>query len=251
MRDNRGVSDRAIIHSLITDAARSSLRPLGLVQNGRSRLWYDDRGWSLTVVEFQPGRNPGTYLNVGAMWLWAERAIWAFDYGGRTYWRDDAMFTWQPPHGEAGWQQHVDFLNADQFSREIALVARVAALQVEKLRQQFPDAAAVREQLTSTPALIGESLLWRAFHCGAAAALSGDMPAAKQHLGKIASADLHVEWEHELAARAVGLLQLIPDPVAMRDRVAEATTHGRRLLGLPAKVTDSGASQRCRHREQK
>jgi hypothetical protein len=178
----------------------------------------------LTVVEFQPGRNPGTYLNVGAMWPWADRAFWAFDYGGRTYWRDDATFTWQPPYDEAGWQQHVDFINADQFGREIALVARVAALQVEKLRQRFPDAAAVCEQLTSTPTPRAESPLWRAFHCGAAAALSGDMPAARQNLEKVASADLHVEWEHELAARADGLLQLINSPAA----------------GLPGRVAGCG-----------
>jgi hypothetical protein len=249
LRDNRGVSDRAVIQRLITGVARSVLRPMGLSQKGRSRLWYDDRGWSLTVVEFQPGRSPGTYLNVGAMWLWADRSAWTFDHGYRTYWRDDATFTWEPPYGEAGWQQHVDFLDVDQFSREMALVARVAALQVEKLRQQFPDVAAVGEQLSSMPTQIGESPLWRAFHCGAAAALSGDLPAAKQNLEKVASADLRVGWEQDLAAKAVGLLRLVHDPVALRDRLVEATARGRRLLGLPA-VTDTDASQRTRPREQ-
>ena len=244
------MSDRAIIQKLITDAARSAFPPLGLSQKGRSRLWYDDRGWSLTLVEFQPGRSPGTYLNVGVMWLWADRAFWAFDHGGRTYWRDDLTFTWQPPDGEAGWHQHVDFRNADQFGQEIALVARIAALQVEELRRQFPDAASVGEQLTNMPARIGESPLWRAFHGGAAAALGGDMSAADQNLGKVAAADLHVEWERELAAQAVGLLQLMHDPAAVRHRVVEAIARGRSLLGLPAAVIDADVVQRSRLRRQ-
>jgi hypothetical protein len=250
LRENRAVSDRAVIQTLITGAARSVLRPMGLSQKGRSRLWYDDRGWSLTVVEFQPGRSPGTYLNVGAMWLWADRSAWSFDYGYRTYWRDDATFTWEPRDGEPGWQQHVDFLDVDQFSREMALVVRVAALQVQQLRQQFPDVAAVGELLSNTPSRIGESPLWHAFHGGAAAALGGDLLAAKQNLEKVASAAPRVEWERELAAKAVGLLQLVHDPVALRDRLVEATARGRRLLGLPAAVTDTDASQQTRPREQ-
>jgi hypothetical protein len=231
LRDNRGMPDRVVVERIIKDAARSVLRPLGLSQKGRSRLWYDDRGWSLTVVEFPPGRSPGTYLNVGAMWLWTDRAFWAFDYGSRIYWRDGATCTWHPPDREAGWQQHVDFLNEDQFSREMAVVVRVAALQVTELRRQFPDAAAVKELLTSMPARTGESSLWRAFHAGAAAALSGDVPAARQNLGKVASAGLQVGWERELAAQAVGLLQLTHDPVALRNRVVEAIACCRRLLG--------------------
>ena len=56
---------------LITAAAREVLRPLGLFQKGRSRTWLDDRGWWLGVVEFQPSSfSKGSYLNVGAMWLW-------------------------------------------------------------------------------------------------------------------------------------------------------------------------------------
>ncbi|GIE89031.1 hypothetical protein SAMN06264365_11474 [Actinoplanes regularis] len=200
----------------------------------------------MTVVEFQPGSSPGTYLNVGAMWLWADRAFWAFDYGGRTSWRNDVTFTWRPLDGEAGWQQRVGFLNADQFSREMALVARVAALQVQKLRQQFPDAAAVCDELTNSSAQMGESPLWHAFHGGAAAALSGDLPAAKQNLETVASADLHFEWQHELAAQAVGLLQLMHDPAALRTRVAETIACSRRLLGLPAVTAGSEADDSAR-----
>jgi hypothetical protein len=43
------------------------LTPLGLTQRGRSRLWLDDHGWWLIVVEFQPSAwSRGSHLNVSA-----------------------------------------------------------------------------------------------------------------------------------------------------------------------------------------
>jgi hypothetical protein len=41
------------------------------VRKGRSRVWFDDQGWWIGVVEFQPSSwSRGTYLNVGVSWLW-------------------------------------------------------------------------------------------------------------------------------------------------------------------------------------
>ncbi|MEV6810852.1 hypothetical protein [Micromonospora sp. NPDC051296] len=179
------MSDTRIVGKLISTAARSSLQPIGLARKGRSRLWYDDRGWSLIVAEFQPGRGPGTYLNVGAMWLWADRDYWAFDEGARLYWRGDGSLRTEPPLGEAGWTQHVDFLNADQFSRDVALAAEVAARRVVELRTQFPDVAAVADHLLSRATRRAESPLWHAFHAGAAAALGGDAAAAERSFAKV------------------------------------------------------------------
>lgn len=51
---------------LVRVAAREALQPLGLQECGRSRTWIDDHGWWLGIVEFQPGRNNGSYLNFGA-----------------------------------------------------------------------------------------------------------------------------------------------------------------------------------------
>jgi hypothetical protein len=46
---------------------------MGLQRRGKSRVWFDDRGWWLINVEFQPssGRE-GCYLNVGHQHLWVE-----------------------------------------------------------------------------------------------------------------------------------------------------------------------------------
>ena len=63
------MADRSPVLRIITSAARESLKPLGLLQRGRSRLWIDDQGWWLGVVEFTPPRMAGSGLQVGAMWL--------------------------------------------------------------------------------------------------------------------------------------------------------------------------------------
>jgi hypothetical protein len=67
---------------LLSEAARRHLRRLGVVQKGRSRTWLDDNGWFVTVVEFQPsGFGKGSYLNVGAHFLWSWNDFLSFDPG--------------------------------------------------------------------------------------------------------------------------------------------------------------------------
>jgi len=69
---------------LINAAAREILRPLGLVQAGRSRTWLDDRAWWLGNVEFQPSNlTRSSYLNVGVNWLLNIKDWLSFDFGHR------------------------------------------------------------------------------------------------------------------------------------------------------------------------
>jgi hypothetical protein len=139
--------DRTTTNRLVTAAARRHLQPLGLHQRGRSRLWFADCGWWVIIVEFSPSRSEGCYLNIAAMWLWNPRDYWAFDDGGRLYWRSDGSFTTQPPIGEPGWTSFLSFINADQFDRDIDLLASIAAQRVAQLRSQFPTPAIVARQL--------------------------------------------------------------------------------------------------------
>jgi len=56
---------------IICDVAKSILAPAGLFQKGRSRIWLEDNGYYLTVVEFQPsGYSRGSFLNVAVCFLW-------------------------------------------------------------------------------------------------------------------------------------------------------------------------------------
>ncbi len=101
-------------NKLIAQAARAVLGPMGLRQQGRSRIWLDDNGWWLGVVEFQPSSwSKGSYLNVGACWLWhpgAEPGI-SFDLGHRV-------------------EGHVPFRNEAQFQPQARRLADRAAEEI-------------------------------------------------------------------------------------------------------------------------
>ncbi|MBQ1023882.1 hypothetical protein [Micromonospora sp. C95] len=221
------------INRSITAAAGSALRPLGLLQKGRSRTWYDDRAWWLIIAEFQPSHNPGTYLNVSAMWLWVERDHWAFDEGSRLYWRDDGSFVTRPPVGEPGWSEHVGFVKPDQFFRDITVTAGVAAARIAELRAQFPHVGAVAESLTSRTTRPDESPLWHAYHAGVAAAICGDVTQARRQLTRVVPADPAAGWQRSLAAQASELLGLLDDRVALRERLIQTVSQTRQRLKLP------------------
>ncbi|MCH5280037.1 MAG: hypothetical protein J1E61_01105 [Lachnospiraceae bacterium] len=71
---------------ILQKAAESVLVEEGLFQKGKSRMWIDDQGWFLVLVEFQPsGIEPGSYLNVGLSYLWSRRDYLSFDYGSRQH----------------------------------------------------------------------------------------------------------------------------------------------------------------------
>jgi hypothetical protein len=56
---------------IIASQARIVLRPAGFRRKGQSRTWIADRGFWLSVVEFQPSSwSRGTYLNLAVHWLW-------------------------------------------------------------------------------------------------------------------------------------------------------------------------------------
>src|SRR5512147_2046072 len=68
----------------LATAAETILSPLGCVRIGRSRTWISDQRFWVIVIEFQPSSfSKGSYLNVGAMWLWDAKDYWSFDHGNR------------------------------------------------------------------------------------------------------------------------------------------------------------------------
>ncbi|WP_146604008.1 hypothetical protein [Micromonospora deserti] len=225
--------DRAATSRLVAAAARQHLQPLGLHWRGASRLWFDDRGWWLIVVEFQPSRSHGTYLSIAAMWLWHERDYWSFDDGDRIYWRNDAAFVTQPPIGEAGWTSFLNFINAEQFTRDITMVTGIAAQRVEQLRSQFADPAATAQQLASRTTRHGESPWWHAYHTGSAAALAGDPDTARQAFHRITVGNLDPDWAHDLAQHARQLADLADNPPALQQRVIDVIHATRQRLKLP------------------
>lgn len=116
--DNASHGRSQAVLRIITSAARESLKPLGLAQRGRSRLWIDDHEWWLGVVEFTPPRIAGSGLYVGAMWLWHDVDHLAF-------------------HVDAVRVGSELFRTEDQFTRVALELSQQAATSVTALRERF------------------------------------------------------------------------------------------------------------------
>lgn len=142
---------------IITAAAKRALSPLGFRQKGRSRTWLADHGWWATVVEFQPsGWGKGSYLNVGAHWLWSESGHLSFDFGYR-------VEAFQPFESDA------------EFTAAAESLAEKAAARALDLARLFPSVSATADTLEQE--LVAMNLLargsWPSLNAGIAAGLAG------------------------------------------------------------------------------
>lgn len=75
------MSDNKDIHNkIIRSLCKELLLPLGVIQKGNSRVYLDDNGFYLTMIEFQPSAwGKGTYLNAGVHFLWNTYEYLSFD----------------------------------------------------------------------------------------------------------------------------------------------------------------------------
>ena len=189
---------------LLTAAAREVLRSLGLVQQGRSRTWLDDRGWWVGVVGFQPSSfSRGSYLNVGVNWLWTPEEDLAYDLG------------------------------AAALARELALVA---AERVRHYRDVLPTVAAAASVLMRA----GPDALLDAVNAGIAFGLTGDPAAARMMFARYVAwfeSDDEMEWRTEIDdqryTRASHLSDLVADRHAFRNRDLRERIHLDPEVELP------------------
>ena len=170
----------------ITQAAREILKPLGLFQKGRSRTWLDDHGWWIIVVEFQPSSwSKGSYLNVGAMWLWHVKDYESFDEGYRVE----------------------GFVSADEnptaFEGEAKRLAERAAIEVKRIRSRFNTLTKVAEHLGRSEGF------WNDYHPAVAHGLLGQSDVARSRFAKMIASDDDRAWVREAVALASSLSQLL------------------------------------------
>jgi hypothetical protein len=195
---------------LLNQAAREVLEPLGLTHSARSRFWYDDRGWRLILVEFQPSSvSRGSFLNVGLMWLWDEREHFTFDDGYRQ-------------------QGFVEFHHKSQFEREALRLAQQAAAKVEAYRGQFPHVAAVAEYLLRQ---CRAGHRWDLFHAGVACGLAGRTDDAARFLGQLDEV-AKAGQDESPRRKAAQWLTLLPDAARFRLAVEQAVLTTRAAYGL-------------------
>jgi hypothetical protein len=202
---------------LVTAAAREALRPLGLQQRGRSRLWLDDRGWWLGIVEFQPGRNEGSYLNAGVMWLWRASDHLAYDFGDR--------------HGD--FQR---FVNATQFAGDARDLAKRAAEVVAENRTRFCSLQTTADLLCSQKPRPG--YFWDTYHAAMATAMAGDGTSAQALFDRVLAEDAFAPWMIDAQQTASQLRDLAADTGEFRRWAADTVSTCRRQLKLSPSDVD-------------
>ena len=196
---------------LIAHAAKMSLAPLGCKQKGRSRLWFDDHGWWVAVVEFQPSSwSKGSYLNVAAMWLWNAKDHWSFDEGGRV----DTFH---------------EFKSESQFSDAAAQLASRAATEVISLRRIFSSIEAAATHLAQKD----KKGIWDHYHAAMSAAVSGNSSYAQSQFAKVASARVHAPWVAELQAKAASFSNRVFSLESLQQAVHNEIVAARSQLKLP------------------
>ncbi|MDR1275758.1 MAG: hypothetical protein LBL72_05180, partial [Candidatus Accumulibacter sp.] len=71
-------------NKIIAKTATAALKPYGIKRKGQSRLFVDDNGWFVIIIEFQPHKfNRGSFLNVGVNFNWYPQGYFSFDMGYR------------------------------------------------------------------------------------------------------------------------------------------------------------------------
>lgn len=201
---------------LLQKAAQAALKPLGCFQKGRSRTWIDDQGYWAIVIEFQPsGFSRGSYLNVGACWLWYEKDHWSFDHGYRR-------------------GAFVEFVSAEGFAAAAQSLAHRAAQEVQTFRHTFSDLTKVAAELCNSPAAG-----WPTYHAAVAAGLVGDVEKAKSLFtalnSQLVGLDHRQDWERERSSRASALAEQALNTQAFRSAIADAVLRTRLALKLPLK----------------
>ena len=196
---------------LLTEAARRHLRPLGVLQKGRSRTWLDDRGWFVANIEFQPsGFSKGSYLNVGAHFLWQWGGYLTFDLGDRL-------------------EQFVPYESDAQFAPQADRLAARAASEVLVLRELLPDPSAVASVIPLPERGGG----WPYYHRAVSLGLAAQPQAAAREFLAIAAADGDDRaWVIDLRERCRRFAELVAEPPGFRAAIVQLIAEQRIALKL-------------------
>ena len=201
--------------ALLTAAARAALRAIGCIQKGRSRTWLDDHGWWVGVIEFQPsGWSRGSYLNVGACWLWAENKFLSLDAGYRV-------------------EGFREFHDAEEFSRSAEFLAQRAKEETLKLRARFPNIHAVAAHLRHTRT--HDNDIWGHYHAGVSAGLvEWHEEARRRSQAAMDVEETDAGWVRDLQRRCSWLLSCMTSDESFRAAVEESVIRARAGLKLPS-----------------
>ena len=198
---------------IINETAAAAFRPLGVRRRGSSRLWYDDRGWNATCVEFAPSRHAkGTSVSVSICWLWYPQHYWTFDH--RCFWED-----------------FVEYESDESFGAAVrGMVARSAA-EIGSHRSKlhrYSDALGFMDH-SSTDG-------WKLLDRGIAAALANKNDLAISCLESISDPRADLDWVKNRSRNIALLLAILKNGGDVTTLVKDWIEQRRSALKLPALV---------------
>jgi hypothetical protein len=202
---------------ILGSITRDAFKPLGLIQKGRSRVWLDDHGWWVCMVDFEPlSWQKGTRLVVAADFLWHDRNWLAYSVGGRL--RDE--------HNQ---EVQVEFKDEAQWRRDIQSLAQRAIEEILLYRSHFQSAADWAGELSRPE----DSNFWRAFDAGLAYALAGNQTEAERWLKCVCASTDDRDWALAAKERAERLRCLLDEPHVFNEELVGTIKHFRSNLHLP------------------
>lgn len=196
---------------LIAAAAKAALLPLGCNRKGRSRLWISDQGCWVILIEFQPsGWEKGSYLNLGAKWLW-------YRFGN------------QMAHDRYRFADFIRFESPEQFAPLMAGMAASAAREVLALRQKFRSLADINRHLQGRITQDGLPVFLAAVSSG----LVGDSTTSRRLFARLSNwAPIDYDWQRNLKSDAAQLAGVLDEPDRFRAAVMNIVDERRHRLGL-------------------
>lgn len=195
-------------------AARRVLAPLGCVRKGRSRIWLDDHGWWIGVIEFQPsGFSKGSYLNVAACYLWKPA-------------QPEPFLSFDTLFGTRPWRDATEGESFADKATELALAARDS---LNDMREQCRNVVAVADLLQSK--WIAKSL-WPDYQLGMALGAAGRGELARRHLLLATDTETTNAWESAFNRECVSYAELALNPDAFCEMVLERIRATRAALKL-------------------
>lgn len=197
-------------NSQLAKVAKKHLGPLGMKRKGQSRLWFQDNGWWLGVVEFQPSSwSRGSYLNVAAMWLWNAKDYWSFDDGGRV-------------------ERFHEFKDTDQFAHVADTLATRAREEILALSRRFSSLAVVASHLARN----SYEDPWQTYYAAMAALAIGDIEHAQKRFRALLAFKEHAPFMVALKAKVQGFSEHLASGTEPSVVVDQEVAQTRALLKL-------------------
>lgn len=203
-------------NKVIAQEAKHSLKPLGFVRSGKSRLWYKDNGWWAVVVEFQPSSfSKGTYVNVSVSHFLYESNSWAFHIPQR-------LPGFASAEDEGDFEAKVRCMAED--ARDIASDMLEKYSSIESFVKWYTE----RERRH----------VWIDYYSAMFNALAGDYERCGIYLEAVCNTECERTWEFAVQHRARDLLFFLKDPREFRRSVLGIVIRTRSMMNLIESKTE-------------